>query len=255
MKPVQQPASPTVPDAAPGAHPAAPGVATEPAAKEKAADKPDDVEAGPAPTYTLAERKARAKQRRAERKVTSQLRWTTSDDAMLPYIGLRPSEVNLHLAKTVSELAMVETVCGLWEYLEAQNIFLPGNEHATWANMPDEAKVFAFLAMKERAIPWDIRQFNEKAQARLCKLRAQTGHKAHREDPMHVRSVNTHPSHLWTAYRLLDSDEEPIEVQMAHKLSTAEAEILHLKSQLTASVAHIAKGKLFDCTPIVNDCS
>ena len=246
------------PDAPPDEEekPDVPPVAAE---EENSADVPSDVDdeddggdERPPARSALSAAERKAKSRKNQRVIRTGLRWTSDDPALLPFLNQPLCDLNLHLAASTSELAMVAKVDKFWSYLEKEGVFLPRYALATWNNMPDEAKVFAFLAMKETGIPWNIEQFNDKASAKLCKLRQKKENRTFRADMLHVKSVNAHPSSLWSPFRELNSDEEPDEEVWASKLSTAEAEIAALKSQL--KVAN-EKSKLFVFTPYLYACN
>ena len=121
-------------------------------------------------------------QRRKVQKATGALQGSLEDPVMRKFLDDPPCPVNLHTARTVSEVAMVEKVKLFWEHLLFNGVLLPKHEHATWFNMPDEAKIWAFLALRERAILWSVEQFNDKGSAKLSKLRANMENKNYRKN-------------------------------------------------------------------------
>ena len=78
-----------------------------------------------------------------------------------------------------------------------KRIFLPRNIYATWCKMPHRAKVAGFFEMKKANLPWNVEQYNEKSQARLCKFRMNKGHREFREDPRNANIVVLPASQLW----------------------------------------------------------
>jgi len=189
-------------------------------------------------TETHAAKAQRTSLSRKNRSTKIADRWSRQDDRMQPYLDKPPLKIDLHRPTTRFEFALVAKMSALWVYLEEQGVFLPRYHNATWQNMPVEAKVFSFLAMRERGILLNVDQFNVKAQARLCKLRQQRRHVDFRADPHHRAVVHVLGAYLWTSYREGEADEEPVEAEGSASqvmLDTANAELVALRAQLRAA--------------------
>jgi hypothetical protein len=108
--------------------------------------------------------------------------------------------------------AMVETVCGLWEYLEASKHF-SARTRARHLGQHAPQEGLRFLMMKERGTPWDIRRCSMRRPRRGSASSSTSGPQGTSRNLMHVRFRTPtrqpygQPIAYWT------SDEEPIEVQ------------------------------------------
>jgi ribosomal protein L29 len=208
-------------------------------AKRKQADREEDSDHGDGggETETPAAKLQRISKIRAKRSANVAERWSSQDPRMAPFLNQPPLLIDLHRPKTKQELTTVEKMAAFWIYCVEQGVFLPNQHNATWQNMPVEAKVFAFLAMRERGILLNVEQFNLKAQARLCKLRQNAKHKSFRADFHHRAFVYMMASSLWTSFREGDPDEEPVhvEAEASTQLDDANAELVSLRAQLAAA--------------------
>ena len=246
--------SPVVPPGLKSTPAAAPGSAARPDGPKKHAgytgvhseeedDAEDEENAGKPPAVFPERDELKADRLRRLRKIRQQkvaMKWTLSDPVMGQYANMPRRDTNLYKARTAPEIAYADKVAAHWKFLVDQKVFLPKNEHATWFNMPDEAKVWSFLQMIEAGLDISPEEYNDKASARLSKLRGNKPHRSFRTDPKHQKFVNTHPLDLWTAFRDdVEEEEEPEAVDhgLADKYTAAQAEIALLKSQLAGTAS------------------
>ena len=120
---------------------------------------------------TPAELKEKRRKERKERQEKSALSWAMEDPEMAKFLNLPYANIDLSSIETEKERALKIKVDALWVKMELLEIFLPRNINATWNNMPYAAKVAGWNELRKMRIPWNVFEYNDKAQGKLAKIR------------------------------------------------------------------------------------
>ena len=116
-------------------------------------------------------KKKRAETRKSRNKKCA-LAWATEDPEMAKFLALPPSDLDLTSPSTDKEVELFVAAEALWQKHELLGIFVHKANKATWNNIPYRAKCAGFMECRKLHLPWNIDEYNEKAAARLTKLRA-----------------------------------------------------------------------------------
>ena len=162
--PSEEPA-PAVVDSAENAVAAEKSESTE--KKKGKRDKEEDSEED----MTPEEKKEKRKTERKYRQEKATLSWANEDPDMAVYLNLPYANVDLSYPESDAGRAMKSKADTLWSKMLDFKIFLPKINAATWNNIPFRAKVAGWYECKRLELPWNVFEYNDKAQAKLAKIR------------------------------------------------------------------------------------
>mgnify|MGYP000753917064 CR=1 FL=1 len=170
--------------------------------KEKKEEEEDEVT-----ELTDAEVKALVYKQRVARKMRQADAWAVDDPRMAPYLAEKPFLTSLFAPDTKENIALAKVIEKGWEKLETLGIFNPKVEAAHWRCVPAKAKVDGFIACKKLGSPFNYIQFNEKASAKLVKLRAKKAVFKGRKDPEKDYITNQTVTRCFAKFREITAEE------------------------------------------------
>jgi hypothetical protein len=115
--------------------------------------------------------KEKRKTERKYRQEKATLSWANEDPDMAVFLNLPYANVDLSYPETDAGRAMKSKADTLWTKMQDFKIFLPKINAATWNNIPFRAKVAGWYECKRLQLPWNVFEYNDKAQAKLAKIR------------------------------------------------------------------------------------
>jgi hypothetical protein len=177
--------------------------------------------------------KERAERLKQEKYATNCEKWATSDDRMKKFLDLPDSNTNLLNASNTDTKKWAKAADELWQDFLDEHMFLPKKHQATWNQMPAAVKVWGFLRSKRKKLPWSVKEFDNKARARLSKMRTLLKYKTFRQDPKNAVYVNESYTLLWMAWREEESQDGNMapEEGAAAQLARAMARIAALEAE------------------------
>ena len=140
--------------------------------KKRKRDRDDDASSADEEEMTPDQNKAKRKKDRKHCAEKAACAWAQEDTAMLPFMDLPYANMDLSNPSTAKQAAMTAGVDALWTEMEVMGILVPRNNKATWTNIPHRGKVAGYMEVRRLGIPWNVFEYNEKAMARLGKLRS-----------------------------------------------------------------------------------
>jgi hypothetical protein len=118
---------------------------------------------------TPAQLKEKRKKERKYRQEKSALSWANEAPEMAKFLELPYANIDLSCPETDPERALKIKVDTLWVKLGLLQNFLPKHNLATWNNMPYMAKVAGWNELRRLKIPWNVFEYNDKAQSKLAR--------------------------------------------------------------------------------------
>jgi hypothetical protein len=178
--------------------------------------------------------KERAERLKQEKYATNCEKWATSDDRMKQFQDHADSNTNLLNASNKDTKKWAKAADDLWQDYLDKDMFLPKKQQATWNQMPAAVKVWGFLRSRRKGLPWSVKEFDNKARARLSKMRTLLKYKTFRQDPKNAVYVNESYTLLWMAWREEETQDGNMapEEGAAAQLATAVARIAALEAEL-----------------------